>query len=88
MFGVKDPILSGLRSSVVYKFTCEDCNACYFAEMVRHFATRVKEHLASDRASHIFKNLQNSERCHALCSADCFRLDHTSTCFQLKIKEA
>ena len=42
-----------------------------------------------DRTSHIFKHLQNSEHCRALCSADCFHvLDHASTTFQLKIKEA
>jgi len=28
----------------------------------------------SDRASHIFKHLQNSEHCHASCSADYFRV--------------
>ena len=45
--------------------------------------------LVSDRASHIFKHLQNSEHCRTLCSVDCFHiLDHASTSFQLKIKEA
>ena len=54
-------------------------------ETVRHFSTRVKEHLASDRASHIFQHLQNSEHSRALCAADCFYLlDHASTSFQLK----
>ena len=49
----------------------------------------MKEHLTSDRASHIFNQLQNSEHCRALRSADCFHvLDHASTTFQLKIKEA
>ena len=38
---------------------------------------------------YIFKHLQNSEHCRTLCSQDCFHiLDHTSTSFQLKIKEA
>ena len=42
-----------------------------------------------DRTSHIFQHLQNSEHCRALCSADCFHvLDHASTTFQLKVKEA
>ena len=56
-----------------------------------HLSRRViiREHLASDRASHILKHLQDSEHCRALCSADSFHvLDHTSTGFQLKIKEA
>ena len=76
---------------MVYKFVCADCNACYdVGETCRHFSTRVREHLASDRTFHILKHLQDSEHCHsALCSADCFHvLDHASTGFQLKIKEA
>ena len=89
MFSVKDPVPVGLRSRVVYKFACAGCNACYVDETTRHFSTRVREHLVSDRASHIFKHLQNSEHCRTLCSQDCFHiLDHTSTSFQLKIKEA
>ena len=89
MFGVKDLIPGGLCLRVVYKFACAGCNECYVGETVRHFSMRVKEHLAIDRASHIFKHPQNSEHCRALCSADCFDvLDHACTSFQLKIKEA
>ena len=89
LFGVKDPVPDGLRSRVVYKFVCAGCNACYVGETCRHFSTRVREHLVSDRASQIFKHLQNSAHCRALCSVDSFHvLDHASTGFQLKIKEA
>ena len=89
LFGVKDPVPGGLCSLLVYKFACAGCNACYVGETYRHFSTRVREHLAIDRVSHIFKHLQNSEHCRALCSADCFHvLDHASTSSQLKIKEA
>ena len=89
MFGVKDPIPGGLRSRVVYKFVCAGCNACYVGETARHFSTRVREHLVSDRASHVFKHLQNSEHCRTSCPVDCFQiLDHAPTSFQLKIKEA
>ena len=62
MFGVKDPIPG--RLSVHVWFTSkhvQTVNACYVGETVRHFSTCVKEHLASDRASHIFQHLQNSE---------------------------
>ena len=60
-------------------FACAGCNACYVGETTRHFSTRVREHLVSDRASHIFKHLENSEHCRALCSVDCFHiLDHAS----------
>ena len=89
MFGVKDPIHGGLRSRVVYKFACAACNAWYVGERTRHFSTRVRKHLVSDKASHIFKHRQNSERCRALCSVECFHIsDHASTSFHLKIKEA
>ena len=89
MFGVKDPVPGGLRSRVVCKFACAGCNACHVDETTRHFSTHVREHLVSDKASHIFKHLQNSEGCRALCSVECFHiLDHASTNFQLKIKEA
>ena len=46
----------------------------------RYDSETVKEHLASDRTSHIFKHLRNYEPCRALCFADCFHgLDHAST---------
>lgn len=57
MFGVKDPIPGGLRSRVVYKYALSGSNASYVGETVRHFSTRVKEHLASDRVSQIFRHL-------------------------------
>ena len=89
LFSMKDPIPGGLHSCVVYKFACAVCNACYVGETTRHFSTCVREHLVSDKASNIFKHLQNSEHCRALSSVDCFHiLDHASTRFQLKTKEA
>ena len=89
LFGVKDPVPDGLRSRVVYKFVCAGCNACYVGETCRHFSTRVREHLVSDRASHIFRHLKDSPHCRTLCSTDNFHvLDHASIGFQPKIKEA
>ena len=85
LLGVKDPVLDGLRSRVVFKFVCAGCNACYVDETCRHFSTRVREHLVSD----IFRHLKDSPHCRALFSTDNFLvLDHASTGFQLKIKEA
>jgi len=64
-------------------------DACYVGETSQHFSTCTREHLAVDKASHIFKHLHNSERCRSLCTIDCFHiLDHATTSFQLKIKEA
>ena len=89
LFNVKDPVPRGLRADVIFKILCVGCNACYVGERTRHFSTRVREHIFSDRTSHIFKHLQNSEHCRTSCSIDCFSiLDHASTTFKLKIKEA
>ena len=74
---------------MVSKFVCAGCNACYVGETCRHFSTRVREHLVSDKASHTFKRVKDSAHYRALRSADNFHvLDHASTGFQLKIKEA
>ena len=88
MFGVKDPILRGLRTCVVYKFLCASCYACYVGETRRHLSTRVREHLISNGTSHIFRYLHNFPQCRTLCSDECCNtLDYAATTFQLKIKE-
>ena len=89
LLSAKDPLPGNLRSSVVYKFSCAGCNACYVGETTRHFSTRVREHLATDRASNVYKHLQQSESCRNLCSANWRSIiDHATTSFQLKIKES
>ena len=66
-FGAKDPISAGLRSRVIYLFYLFSGAASYSGETNRHFATRMREHLVSDRHSHIFKHLRDSEYCRSLC---------------------
>ena len=88
-FSVKGPVPVELRSNVVYKLTCASCNSCYIGETSRHLTTRIREHLNRDRTSHIFRQIQQSEACRNPCSAECFEvIDHTTTKFQVKIKEA
>ena len=83
LFSAKDPIPSNLRSSVVYKVSCADCKV---GETTRHFSTHILEHLFTDRASHVYKHLQQSESCRNLCSANFFStIDNATTSFQLKI---
>ena len=89
LFSAKDAISKLSRSRVVYKFSCAGCSACYVVETNLHLATRVREHLTSDKNSHIFQHIHVSETCRALCLDNCFSiLDTASTSFQLKIKEA
>ena len=67
LFSAKDPIPSNLLSSVVYKFSCAGCNACYVGETTRHFSTLVREHLATDRASLTYTNTYNNLKVTAIC---------------------
>ena len=88
MLSVKDPVSVELRSNVVYRFTCASCNSCYVGETSRHLSTNIRE-LNSDRTSHIFQHIQQSEECRNSWSAECFEvIDHATTKFQVKIKEA
>ena len=58
-------------------------------KLPQHFFTCVREHLATDRASHIFKHLQQSVDCRTSRSSKCFGiLDHATANFQLKIEES
>ena len=58
-------------------------------EIVRHLATRVNEHLITDRALHNHKHLERNESCSKLCSKHCFQvLDSAATEFEQRIKEA
>ena len=89
MFSLKDSIPNALKSYVVYKFSCASCNACYVGETTRHLATRIKEHLRSDKNSHVYKHIHASENCIDNCNNDCFSIiDSASTQYQLRLKEA
>ena len=89
MFGGKDSVLQGLRSRVVYKFSCAGCNASCIGETTRHLCTRVREHLLSHKSSHVYRHLQSSRACHDSCDTECFAiLDSAASKFQIKIKEA
>ena len=86
---VKDSVPRSLRSRVVYKFTCAGCNSVYVGETCRHISTRVREHLCTDKNSHVYKHLQSYKTCKDSCDESCFKvIDSAKTYHQLKIKEA
>ena len=87
MFSVKDSVPQGLCSRVVYKFSCADCNASYIGETTRHLYTRVREHLLSDKSSHVYRHLQSSRACHDSYDTECFTiLDSAASKFKIKIR--
>ena len=69
---VKDLVSKSLRSSVIYKFNCAECNSTYIGETSRHFSTRVREHLYSDKNSHVYKHLKSSDKYRRSCSDNSF----------------
>ena len=91
LFSLKCAVPYDLKSYVVYKFSCAGCNACYIGETTRHIATRIHEHLNTDKTSQVYKHLHShsSIDCKSKCNSDCFTLlDSASTRYQLKIKES
>ena len=48
LFSVKESVPKYLRSFVMYRFACSDCNASYIGETTCHLSTRIKEHLETD----------------------------------------
>ena len=86
---VKDTVPKSLRSNVVYKFICAECNSANVGETSQHLATRAREHLSTDKSSNIFKHLKSSDECKKACNDSYITiLDSASTYHQLKIKEA
>ena len=78
-----------LRSCVVYTFSCAGCKSVYTGETTRHLSTRVREHLYTDKNSHIFKHLNNSPSSKSLCIESFFKvLDSANNYHNSKIKEA
>ena len=53
LFSFKDSI-PFVKYGVVYQFTCAACNSRYIGETMRHISTRMKEHISTDKNSHIF----------------------------------
>ena len=77
-----------LKSSVVYKFTRAGCVSRYVGETSRQLSTRIKEHLASDKNSHIFKHLIKNSYCKNNASPNYFKIiDSDKSFLKNKIKE-
>ena len=59
LVNVENVVPEGLRTLVVYKFSCTSCNACFVGETSQHFSTRIRKHLFSYRSSNVFRHLQS-----------------------------
>ena len=77
-----------MNSNLVYLFRCANCNVSYIGETTRTFSTRIREHLKSDKKSHIHKHLSKNVKCFDSSDENCFSiLDKAPSKYKLKIKE-
>ena len=51
-FSFKDKVPLSVRSLVLYRFTCNSCNAVYIGKTRRHYMVRIFEHLGISLATH------------------------------------
>ena len=83
-FSLKDKCIHGLRSNVIYKFTCTVNNSCYIGKTKRHLFTRIFEHCNTPSA--IFNHRLS---CNCTCNLTNFRvLDQARHSFDLSILES
>ena len=88
-FSLKDVIPPHIKSYVIYKYVCANCNICYIGETTKQFFVRTNEHLHMDKNSAIYRHLNQNATCKALCDHESFTIiDRAPTDYQLRIKEA
>ena len=73
MFSNKSQTPFGLSSDLVYKFTCNGCNATYIGETSRHLCTRVQEHSRNKGLSNI---IEHRKICKGLTNLKDFKILH------------
>ena len=85
-FSSTDQLPLTLRSNVVYKSKCANCNVSYIGETSHHIKSHIEEHTQKDKMSQVY--LHENEACFISYNNECFSiLDSAKTEFQLPLKE-
>ena len=72
LFRFKDTLDKKLRSNIVYRYTCSNCNVTYYGKTYRHFFTRAAEHMGiSNLTGKRVKNVKESAISDHLLQCDC-----------------
>ena len=95
LFKFKDSIPLYLRSHLIYKFQCSNCNITYYGETEHHLKVRAGEHISTSplMGKRVHNNRKSSIKDHCLlsghvCSFDDFTiLNYESHKFKRLIKE-
>ena len=96
LFKFKDTLDKKIRSDLVYRYTCSNCNVTYYGKTYRHFFTRAAEHMGiSNLTEKRVKNVKPSAVSDHLLQCDCSIsfddfdiLASESNNFRLLIKES
>ena len=95
-FKLKEAIPLYLRSHLIYKFQCSNCNITYYGETERHLKVRAGEHISTSplMGKRVSKNKKSSIKDHCLLSGHVFSfhdfivLNYGSHKFKRLIKES
>ena len=97
-FSFKDKVPTNLKSLVLYKYKCSDCNVTYIGKTSRHYQVRFSEHLGISKVTNLplkySKKSSTAIREHTHSSGhnstkECFKIIGTAkNDFHLKIKES
>ena len=72
LFHFKDTLDKKIRSDLVYRYTCSNCNVTYYGTTYRHFFTRAAEHMGiSNLTEKRVKNVKQSAVSDHLLQCDC-----------------
>ena len=72
LFHFKDTLDKKIRSDLVYRYTCSNCNVTYYGKSYRHFFTRAAEHMGiSYLTEKCVKNVKQSAASDHLLQYDC-----------------
>ena len=98
LLSYKDRVNIGLKSHVIYKFMCSECNLTYYGKTPRHFIVRYSEHLSIspftgkklNRKTQLKSNVEQHIDCTKHCNdKDSFSIiSSANSDLQLKIQES
>ena len=72
LFHFKDTLDKKIRSDLVYRYTCSNCNVTYYGKTYRHFFTRAAEHMGiSNLTEKRVKNVKQLAVSDHLLQCDC-----------------
>ena len=72
LFHFKDSLEKKIRSGIIYRYRCSNCNVTYYGKTFRHFYTRAAKHMGiSNLTGKCLKNVKQSAISDHLLQCNC-----------------